>query len=286
MKLPPVNVRHQGEAVSMPFHRFDTIESKVLTPHLSTGRAPIIEGKYLYFCLNQKTAGTGSELHYHPNELLTFVVKGKVNAVVGKDRRIAGPGTFIMIPPNVRHSIKATEDGDCAYLYIKDRTWTVVGIAADEAPPERALTMEESEAIRVGEKSAKEDGEAKGASQAILDGVPNCYYELADALDAPIGCANRVEWLEGERSAFGFFEFGRASQLESQASESEQFIYVCSGTLKAEVGNDQSEMKPGDIAEIGKGVPYRLASDGSEPVRFVSVRSLPYLEERVEQSNG
>jgi len=269
----------------MPFHRFDTIESKVLTPHLSTGHAPIIEGRYLYFALNQKTAGTGSELHYHPNELLTFVVKGRVNAVVGKDRRIAGPGTFILIPPNVRHSIKATEDGDCAYLYIKDRTWTVVGIAADAAPPERALTMEESEAIRVGEKEWDEGG-VVGESHAIIEGVPDCYYELADALDAPIGGANRVEWLEGERSAFGFFEFGRASQLESQASESEQFIYVCSGTLKAEVGNDQSEMKPGDIAEISKGVPYRLASKGNEPVRFVSVRSLPYLEERVEQSNG
>lgn len=269
----------------MPFHRFETIEPTVLTPHLSTGRAPVIEGRFLYFCLNQKTAGTGSELHYHPNELLTFVVKGKVNALVGKDRRIAGPGTFIMIPPNVRHSIKATEDGDCAYLYIKDRTWTVVGIAADEAPPERPLTMEESAAILAegGSEKSKKEG---GVSQAIVEGVPNCFYQLADALDAPVGCANRKEWLEGERSAFGFFEFAAASELASDASESEQFIYVCSGKLKAEVGNDQAEMAPGDIAEIGKGMRYRLAADGSEPVRFVSVRSLPYLEERVEQSNG
>ena len=33
--------------------------------------------------------------------------------------------------------MKATEDEDLSYLYIKDQTWTVVGIAADEAavPP-------------------------------------------------------------------------------------------------------------------------------------------------------
>ena len=27
-------------------------------------------------------------------------------------------------------ALKATEDGECAYLYIKDRTWTVVGVGA------------------------------------------------------------------------------------------------------------------------------------------------------------
>lgn len=267
----------------MPFHRFEAIESKVLTPHLSSGRAPIIEGRYIYFCLNQKEPGTGSELHYHPNELLVFVTKGKINAVVGKDRRIAGPGTFIMIPPNVRHSIRATEDGDCAYLYIKDRTWTVVGIGADEAPPERALTMEESAAL-VG--TTAEERKGNGESRAIVEGVPDCFYYLADALDAPVGCATRREWLEGERQAFGFFEFPAAAELGSDASDSEQFVYVCSGRLTAEIGNERAEMGPGDIAEIGKGVPYRLASDGGAPARFVAVRSLASLEQNVDGSNG
>lgn len=274
----------------MPFHRFEAIESKLLTPHLSSGRAPIIEGRYLYFCLNEKKAGTGSELHYHPNELLIFVFKGKVNAVVGKDRRIAGPGTFIMIPPNVRHSVKATEDGDCAYLYIKDRTWTVVGIAADEAPPERALTMEESaKLVASGGGNDVETPEAKGTSgesQAIIEGVADCFYSLAEAIGKPTGCAIRKEWLEGERLAFGFFDFPRPSQLESDASEHEQFIYVCGGTLQACIGNEQREMTSGDIAEIAKGMPYRLASNENDPVRFVSVQSLPFLEQRIDQSGS
>ena len=64
----------------MPFHRFEDIESRYLTPHLSTGTAPVIDGKYMYFCLLHKEAGTGSELHYHPNELLIFPVKGRINA--------------------------------------------------------------------------------------------------------------------------------------------------------------------------------------------------------------
>lgn len=270
----------------MPFHRFEAIESTLLTAHLSSGRAPIIEGRYLYFCLNQKEAGTGSELHYHPNELLIFVIKGKVNAVVGKDRRVAGPGTFIMIPPNVRHSVKATEDGDCAYLYIKDRTWTVVGIGVDEAPPEKALTPEQSAEIAARGYDSSKAASGSGSSHAIIEGVPDCFYKLADAIDAPVRCATRREWLEGERSAFGFFEFATAAELSSEASESEQFVYVCTGKLSAKVGNDRGEMRSGDIAQISKGVPFRIASDGSEPARFVSVRSLPYLEEKIEQSNG
>jgi len=83
----------------VPFYRFEDFESNYLTPHLSTGKAPMIEGKYMYFCLLHKIAGTGSELHYHPNELLIFPVRGKINAIVGRDRRIVSPGTFVHARP-------------------------------------------------------------------------------------------------------------------------------------------------------------------------------------------
>ena len=76
-----VRIKTFRRELSMPFHRFEEYENVLLTPHLSTAEAPIIEGKYLYYCLNQKRAGTGSELHYHPNELLIFPVLGKINAV-------------------------------------------------------------------------------------------------------------------------------------------------------------------------------------------------------------
>ena len=63
--------------------------------------------------------------------------------MVGKERKIV-PGTFILIPPNVRHSMKATEDEPCAYLYIKDCTWTVVGVSADEELPDKPMSVEEA----------------------------------------------------------------------------------------------------------------------------------------------
>ena len=72
----------------MPFFRFEDFESHRLTPHLSSAEGPIIEGRYIYFCKVRKKAGTGSELHYHPNELLIFPLEGRVNALVGRARRI------------------------------------------------------------------------------------------------------------------------------------------------------------------------------------------------------
>ena len=47
---------------------------------VNTARGPVIEGEYLYFCMVHKAAGTGSELHYHPNELLIFPTSGQINA--------------------------------------------------------------------------------------------------------------------------------------------------------------------------------------------------------------
>jgi hypothetical protein len=44
----------------MPFHRFEQLESSYLTPHLSTGKAPVIEGQYMYFCLLHKDARIGA----------------------------------------------------------------------------------------------------------------------------------------------------------------------------------------------------------------------------------
>ena len=99
----------------MPFHRFENLKSKALTPDLSSARGPVIEGEYLYFCMVHKVAGTGSELHYHPNELLIFPVRGQINAIVGTDRRVVPPGTFVHAPAFARHSMKATSDGDLSY---------------------------------------------------------------------------------------------------------------------------------------------------------------------------
>ena len=68
---------------------------------------------------------------------------------------IVKPGTFVHAPAFARHSMKATEEGPLSYLYVKDQTWTVVGVAANEKPPEKALSVEEISASGVPAKDWK-----------------------------------------------------------------------------------------------------------------------------------
>jgi quercetin dioxygenase-like cupin family protein len=265
----------------MPFYRFEGFESHYLTPHLSTGKAPVIEGRYMYFCLIHKDGGTGSELHYHPNELLIFPLRGKINALVGKDRRIVSPGTFVHAPAYAGHSMKATEDGPAEYLYIKDRTWTVVGLAADEAVPDRAMSVAEVNRLYKEGKLEQRKSEPE-KSQIIIEGMNNCYYPILDSLDAPAWSARRVTWIEGERLAFGFFEVRAGYGEPGLKSEHEQFIYVIGGKLKADVDGESKDVGTGDIIHIPKGAIYRLSVQSRQNARYALVHSTPYLENRID----
>ena len=262
----------------MPFHRFENLESKALTPDLSSARGPVIEGEYMYFCLVHKAAGTGSELHYHPNELLIFPVRGLINAIVGRDRRVVGPGTFVHAPAFARHSMKATEDGDLSYLYIKDKTWTVVGLAADQAVPDKAFTVDEiNKLIDTGGTRKTAEGE----SQAVIDGLHECYYPLIASLDAPQVSARRVYWIEGQRLAFGLFDVPSGYDEPELVSDREVFIYVIGGTMRARAGNETREVTAGDVVQIPRGMPYKLETRSSF-VRYAMVCSTPYLESKID----
>lgn len=265
----------------MPFYRFEDFEANYLTPDLSTGKAPVIEGRYMYFCLIHKNAGTGSELHYHPNELLIFPLRGKINAIVGKDRRIVGPGTFVHAPAYARHSMKATEEGHCQYLYIKDKTWTVVGLAADETVPDKALTVEEINRLHR-EGAVLRARKDPAGSQIIIEGLDECFYPIIDSLEAPPRSGRCVNWIEGERLAFGFFEVPSRYEEPSMGSEREMFLYVLSGKLQAQVDGESRLTGAGDIIYIPRGARYRLQVTSRDPARYALVCSTPYLENRLD----
>lgn len=262
----------------MPFHRFENLEQKNLTPDLSSARGPVIEGEYMYFCLVHKAAGTGSELHYHPNELLIFPVRGQINAIVGEDRRVVDPGTFVHAPAYARHSMKATESGDLSYLYIKDKTWTVVGLAADAAVPDKAYTVDEINKLV---DSGGQRNAAQGASQAVIKGLHECYYPLIASLDAPQVSARRVFWVEGQRLAFGLFDVPAGYAEPELVSDREIFIYVIRGTMRAHAGAESRDVSAGDVVQIPRGTPYQLDTT-SAFVRYAMVCSTPWLEAKID----
>lgn len=261
----------------MPFYRFENFKSYRFNPHLSTAEGPVIGGEFMYFRRVTKRAGTGSELHYHPNELMAFPLEGKINCLVGADRRIVPPGTFVHIPPYARHGFKATEDGDLHYLYIKDRTWTLIGVAADEALPDKALSANEvAKDIKAGRYPGNKKDPKK--SKAIIDGLGNCYYPMINALDAPAASGHCERWVEGTHIAFGFVESPPSHKEQMTRAPHEIFIYVVRGALEAQVGREKQRVAAGDIIHVPQGADYRWTVGKGEAVRYAAVRSLPRLE--------
>ena len=175
----------------------------------------------------------------------------------------------------------ATEDGPLNYLYIKDKTWTIVGLSIEEALPDHATSLEEATAEfekagwSVGQGEIKKDS---GRASARIEGLGNCYYPIIDAFDAPPSSGDRSYTFEGERMVFGFTEIVKAPDTHTKESVHEEFIYLLGGSLHAEVDEEREEVLAGGIIHVPIGSHYRISTDGTTCARFVSVASTAKLE--------
>jgi quercetin dioxygenase-like cupin family protein len=264
----------------MYFYRFEGMKTHHFNPHLSSATGPILEGETMYFRLVTKKAGTGADLHYHPNELFAFPLRGKVDSVVGKDRRIVQPGMLVHFPPYARHGFKANEDNDLVYLYIKDRTWTMIGAAADEALPDEAPSaVEVARAIAAGKYPGQKKDKTK--SKAIIDGLGTCYYTFIDSLRAPPASAHCEHRVEGTNIAFSFVESPVGHVTAEKKAAHEIFIYVLDGELDARVGTKKKRVKKGDVIHVPRGKGYAFTVTKGGPVRYAGVQSTPRLEAHI-----
>jgi len=267
----------------MAFYRFEKLQSYHFNPHLSSTTGPIIEGDYMYFRRVRKPAGGKSRLHYHPNEFMAFILEGKLSAMLGNDRRVARPGTLIHIPSNAQHSFKAREEVN--YLNVKDRTWTMIGAAADEALPEKARSA--TEVARDIEEGRYPGGKKQpGKSEAIVDGLGDCFYPMIDGLSAPTASGHCERWLEGANLAFGFIESPPGHGVAEKKAPHELFVYVISGSLDARVGRRQRRTRPGDVIHVPRGAAYAWVVRGRVPARYAMVRSTPRLEAAVARNGA
>lgn len=82
--------------------------------------------------------------------------------------------------------------------------------------------MEESaEIARSGKRPQVPHQANLNSSGAIVEGAPVCYYPRANGLKGPVGYGRRVEWIEGKRAAFGFFEVPGEFEATSEHSHYE-----------------------------------------------------------------
>ncbi len=107
-----------------------TAQKIMAGPAYSTAHGPCVEGDRIIVGLMRMKAGTGAELHSHPNEQWIYVLEGTFRASIdGKEIEVK-PGSLLYIPANTMHAGKASPDGDVVFFTCKDGSHSLHGIKA------------------------------------------------------------------------------------------------------------------------------------------------------------
>lgn len=269
----------------MAFYRFEQLQTHHFNPHLSSTQGPIIEGRHMFFRRVTKRAGSESRLHYHPNEFMAFLLDGEFDAIIGDERRRVRPGTLVHIPSNAQHSFTATAAGDLKYLYLKDRTWTMIGAAADEALPERALTVTEvARAHSEGRYPGREKDPA--ASQAITGGLGNCYFPMTERFDGGAVSAHHEQWVEGVNLAFAYLESPGGYSGQEADARHEMFVYQLSGSMTTQVDGEHRNVEAGDVIHVARGSAYSWSVPEKSTARYTIARSTSRLETEIAKNGA
>ncbi|MGM0592008.1 MAG: cupin domain-containing protein [Halobacteriota archaeon] len=128
-------------SVDNPFFDFADIEGIDAGTGYSTAHGGVIEGERMQVGRVRMPAGTGANLHTHPNEQFIYVEEGTLEArIVGPDgeeyTNSAEPGTVVYIPPNAEHAAHATTDGDVWFYVCKDLSHGIIGDPVDTSGPD------------------------------------------------------------------------------------------------------------------------------------------------------
>ena len=78
--------------------------------------------------------------------------------------------------------------------------------------------------------------------------------------------------------AFAFREIPPGYQESNPKSEHEEFSYLLSGNLEAQIDKDRAAVSPGGILHVPKGSSCTVKVDGRSCARLISVCSKPTLE--------
>ena len=133
MSNEPVAARTPGALRAGPGqHLFDlgTVNHIMGGPAYSTANGSCIEGDRMIVALMRMPAGTGAEVHSHPNEQGIYFLEGTFEGEIEGQPFSAKPGTVLYIPSNAKHSGKASKAGDVVFFTVKDASHSLHGIKA------------------------------------------------------------------------------------------------------------------------------------------------------------
>jgi mannose-6-phosphate isomerase-like protein (cupin superfamily) len=201
----------------------------------------------------------GPDLHVHREHADAFyVLDGRLVFGLADTELTAGPGTFILIPPNVAHTFRNEEAADARFLNFhapgKGFDDYLRGGAKDPAfdsydpPPDGGLPASEALVSGPGEGRAL----PLGPSAALLKG----------GVDDGMGSLALLEITV----APGF----EGPPLHRHERMVDSF-FILEGTLPLRLGDETRELGPGGFGSLPPGTPHTFSNPSDEPVRALSV---------------
>ena len=97
----------QVTAPRMMLHSLDNLESRNAEDGRVTRR---ISGDAIGLIRVEWPAGTITTPHNHANELIVFLIEGRLRALSGETEFILVPGDLVVVPAYVEHGYEALED--------------------------------------------------------------------------------------------------------------------------------------------------------------------------------
>ncbi|TML68239.1 MAG: cupin domain-containing protein [Actinobacteria bacterium] len=197
-----------------------------------------------------------------------YVLEGMFTLSLNDGDHVVGPGTFVLVPPNVVHAFRNDSQEGTRFLNLH-----APGVGFDRYVQAIAGTGEEFQAAlaaRFDQHPPPEDGGLDPAGALVrtaeTDAVSMIGVHigfLADA-DHALGAMGLVEYT----APAGFP--GPPVHVHEHTWDA---YYVLEGCLTMRLGDDRLELAPGDVAVVPPGTVHGFSNTLETPARFLGVHA-------------
>lgn len=195
-----------------------------------------------------------------------YVIDGALTLSLADGDRVFGPGSFVLVPPNVVHSFRIDGPLETRFLNMHapgmafDRYVQGIGGTGDAFQVERAARYDQYPPPKDGGLDpATVIVRTAGTDAVDIAGVEIGF--LADA-DETLGGIGLIEC-----TAPPSFP-GPPLHIHERTWDA---YYVLEGRLAVHLGNEQFELEPGDVAAVPPGIAHGFSNALDAPTRFLDV---------------
>ena len=97
----------------MPYFDLKDIAEELVAPGKSAAMARMITGSQVEFAILRFKQGEGAKVHWHPQEQILYMLKGRMEITSEGSVRVIGPGEAALFAPDVPHGTLMLEDVEC-----------------------------------------------------------------------------------------------------------------------------------------------------------------------------